>query len=152
MLLQRLSEYADRLNLPPALYAEAPVRYIIELDANGRPLSPRPVDTADNTSPSTRRGQRRLVPQVQRSSAVRPLLFAHGAAYTLGSGRPDAKPGRVAACHAAYRDLVARCADATDHPAVRAVAAFLGSDPAGQLVLPDDFDRGAAITFRVDGV
>src|SRR6266508_4405098 len=85
MLLQRLTEYADRLpGLPPPLYAETPIRYIIELDGAGRLLSPSPTDTADPTSPRTRRGTRRKAPEVQRSSAIRPLLLADKADYVLG--------------------------------------------------------------------
>ncbi len=95
MLLQRLREYSERLDLPPSLYNEAPVRYILELDAAGRLLNPEPVDTADPSSPRTKRGQRRLVPQVQRSSGVKPLLLADNAEYTLGLARDEAKWGRV---------------------------------------------------------
>ena len=76
MLLQRLKEYADRLKLPPTLYGEGAVRYIIELDGTGRLLNRQPTDTADPANPRTRRGQRRHVPQVQRSSGIRPLLLA----------------------------------------------------------------------------
>ncbi len=48
MLLQRLKEYADqRMSLAPRLYTEAPVRYVIDLDAQGRLLNPEPIDTAD---------------------------------------------------------------------------------------------------------
>src|SRR5713226_5749379 len=78
MLLQRLKELTQRpgFTLPPRLYAEGPVRYLIELDRTGRLLSPTPLDLADPGSPATRRGQRFLVPQIQRTSSVRPLLLA----------------------------------------------------------------------------
>ena len=35
MILRRLVEYADRLDLPPEMYAEAPVRWIVDLTAEG---------------------------------------------------------------------------------------------------------------------
>ena len=152
MLLQRLSEYADRLDLPPMLYSEAPVRYIIELDRSGRLLNPQPTDTADPSNPRTRRGQRRHVPQVQRSSGIKPLLLADNAEYTLGLAREGSRPDRVALCHQAYLELLERCARATGDPLVGAVLAFLRDDPRGHLDLGDDFDPGALITFRVDGV
>lgn len=151
MLLQRLNEYADRLDLPPPLYSEVSVRYIIELDATGRLRNPQPVDTSDPTDKRTRRGQRRLMPQVQRSSGIRPLLLAGNAEYTLGLAREKSRPERVAQCHAAYVDLLSRCLQRTEEPAVAAVLAFLRTDPTAQLELPNDFDRSATLTFRVDG-
>jgi CRISPR-associated protein Csd1 len=151
MLLQRLVEYADkRMQMPPVLYTETPVRYIIELDAEGQLLNPRLTDTADPSSPKTKRGQRRLVPQIQRTVGIKPLLLADKADYTLGIGSEDAKPERVAACHAAYLALLVRCAQETDATEVEAVVRFLQHAPAEQLDLPSDFDRGALLTFRVD--
>jgi len=152
MFLQRLSEYSERIELPPALYSENPVRYIIELNAAGVPLTPQPIDTADPSNRSTRRGQRRLVPQVKRTSAIRPLLLADTAPYTLGLPREDKNPEREALCHQAYLELLERCAHRTEEPAVEAVLHFLRSQPLEQLHLPEGFDRGATVTFRVDGV
>ncbi|MDO8615301.1 MAG: type I-C CRISPR-associated protein Cas8c/Csd1 [Dehalococcoidia bacterium] len=152
MLLQRLREYSDRLDLPPTLYNEAPVRYVIELDAGGRLLNPQPTDTADPSSPRTKRGQRRLVPQVQRASGIKSLLLADKADYALGYAGENGKPERVAACHAAFLDLLGGCASQTGEPVVGAVQRFLSSGPLNRLDLGDTFDPGATVTFRVDGV
>ncbi len=152
MLLRRLVEYSDRLKLPPPLYNEGPVRYIIDLDSEGRLLSPQPVDTADPANPRTRRGTPRLVPQIQRSSRIKPLLLADKADYVLGYGAKDADSARVAACHAAFLDLVERCAAETGEPTVGAVLRFLRNGPLVLLDLPPDFDPRGVITFRVDGV
>lgn len=152
MLLQRLRAYAEeRLKLPPTLYSEAPVRYIIELDGTGRLLTPELIDTADPANRRTRRGQPRPVPQIQRASAVRPLLLADKADYVLGFAKEGAKPERAAAAHRAFIELLRQCAEATGEPAVAAVLAFLTADPLAQLELPEDFDPGALMTFRVDG-
>lgn len=151
MLLQRLKEYADnRMDMPPALYTETPVRYIIELDAQGRLLSHRPTDTADPGNPKTKRGRRLLAPQVQRTVGIKPLLLADKADYTLGLSGEESKLDRVATCHAAYRDLLGRCADQTQATEVAAVVRFLEANPLEQLDLAADFDRSALITFRVD--
>jgi len=148
MLLQRLREYSERLDLPPTLYNESPVRYIIELNAEGKLLNRQPTDTADPSSPRTRRGQRRLVPQVQRASGVKPLLLADKADYALGYAGDDSKPKR----HAAFIELLDRCAAETRETAVTAVREFLRSEPLAQLELDDTFAPGDIITFRVDGV
>ena len=136
----------------PALYTVTPVRYIVELDAQGHLTNRLPVDTADPASPLTRRGQRRAMPQVQRSSGIKPLLLADNAEYTLGLAREAPKQARVDAAHAAYLELLERCARATEEPAVAAVLTFLRGDEGAALQLPDDFDRGAILSFRVDGV
>jgi CRISPR-associated protein Csd1 len=152
LLLQRLESYADRLNLPPRLYSENPVRYIIDLDGRAALLSPVPIDTADPSSLRTRRGTRRLTPSIQRASSVKPLLLADKADYVFGGVAGGAASKRVTSCHAAFMALLDRCASATNEPAVRAVQTFLKGDPLGQLQLDAQFDAGATITFRVDGV
>lgn len=139
------------MDLPPPLYSETVVRYIIELDLTGMLLSSRPTDTSDPSSSRTKRGERYLMPQVQRTSGVRPLLITDKPDYTLGLVREGRKPERVAACHQAYRDLLTRCAEATQVPEVRAIQTFLDSAPLEQLQIPEDFDPGALITFRVGG-
>jgi len=89
------------------------------------------------------------VPQIQRSVGIVPLLLADNSEYTLGLARETSRPERVAACHAAYLDVMHRCTDVTGEPAMAAVMRFLTAAPELLLDLPEDFDRGAAITFRV---
>ncbi len=150
MLLQRLKEYADeRMSLPPPLYSETPIRYVIELNADGTLRSRTPTDTSDPKDPKAKRGQRRLAPQVQRTVGIKPLLLADKADYTLGFAGEGAKPERVAACHRAYMELLGRCAEATREPAVLAVQRFLEGEPLAVLELPVEFDPGGLITFSV---
>jgi len=92
------------------------------------------------------------VPQVQRSSAIKPLLLADKADYVLGYVGENGKPERVAQCHEAFVMLVRRCADETQEGAVNDVYQFLKHNPLSLLQLDDDFDPGGLITFRVDGV
>jgi CRISPR-associated protein Csd1 len=151
MLLKRLVEYAGRLKLPPTLYAESPVRYVIALDSSGELESPVPIDTSDPGNPRTKRGQLHPVPRVQRAMKIRPLLLADNAEYTLGLARPDSDRVRVEKCRRAYLDQVGRCAQAAGDPDVAAVHRFLASEPVTQLQLPDTFDPSANITFQVQG-
>jgi CRISPR-associated protein Csd1 len=151
MLLRRLEEYATRRQLPPPLYDELPVRYIVELDAEGDLLNPEPNDTADSASRETRRGVRRLAPNVQRSVGIKPLLLADKADYTLAYAGEGSKPDRVRAVHAAYMEQLERCAEVTQEPDVGAVLRFLRDSPLEKLKLREDFDPGEKITFRVEG-
>lgn len=160
MLLQRLREYSERLMLPPPLYSEAPVRYIVELDGDGNLLNPSPTDTADPESRASKRGARRLVPQIQRSSGIQPLLFADNSEYTFGLPRPRSeseteekwrrRQERVCALHRAYVELVEKCRESTGEPRAKAVHRFLTEGTVRKLQLPEDFDISAFVTFRVD--
>jgi CRISPR-associated protein Csd1 len=152
MLLGKLRDYAGRLDLPPRLYSSLPVRYIIDLDREGKPLSRELIDTADPASSAARRGVRRLTPSVQRSVGIKPFLLTDKSDYALGHVREGGKPDRVAQCHGAFVDLAERCAEATNEPAVNAVVAFLRRGPLTQIALDDRFDPGGMIAFRVDGV
>jgi len=152
MLLQRLNEYGARQDGEPdlpTLYNQVPVRYIINLDDDGRLLNPRPTDTANPKAPVEKRGVRRAMPQVTRSVGIKPLLLADNAEYTLGLARDPHKQKRVDACHEAYMELLERCAERTGERLVAAVRTFLRDDPVAQLDLGDDFDRSATMTFRV---
>lgn len=150
MLLERLTQHSERPEPPPRLYAEGPVRYWVNLDPQGR-LPPPVMDTAEPSSSRTRRGQRRLLPQVVRSSEIRPLLLADRADYTLGFATGEKRAGWARACHQAYLELLERCARETGAPDVAAVAAFLENGPPDQIQPGDDFAPSGIISFRVDG-
>ncbi|MGH2347013.1 MAG: type I-C CRISPR-associated protein Cas8c/Csd1, partial [Chloroflexota bacterium] len=136
----------------PTLYGQGAVRYIVELDERGTLLSATLTDTGDAGGKGNTRGMRRPVPQIQRAVGITPLLLADNAEYTFGLARENAKPTRVAACHDAYMEILARCAVRTAEPGVIAVQHFLQNDPTAKLALADDFDRGAILTFSVNGV
>ena len=152
-MLQRLKEFAEggHIDLPPPLYSRRPVRYIIDLDFDGHPLAPVPLDTSEPGSRRARRGIPRLVPSLSRSKGIRPLLLADNAEYTLGLAREDSRPDRVAAMHAEYADLVERCAAQTGLASVKAVSRFLHFGCARPLALGNDFNPADTITFRVGG-
>ncbi|MXY72606.1 MAG: type I-C CRISPR-associated protein Cas8c/Csd1 [Dehalococcoidia bacterium] len=150
-LLSKLKEYADeRLEdqLPP-LYANTPVAWIVMLDSDGRVLSPHPISRTD---PSTTRGKRGIdmaAPEVQRAAGIKPLLLADNGEYTFGRARDPAKQVRVDQAHAEYRELIDRCAVATEEPAVLAVKRFYERGGADQLTLGDEWDYGLKVTFEV---
>lgn len=158
MLLEKLREYEDRVStgdVAPRLYRSKPIRYLVDLDSAGRPVTGELIDQADPSSPRTRRGTRRLAPEVQRASGIRPLLLADKADYVLGYVEPDApqaKVRRAKTAHSAFVEQAKRCSEATNEPAVRSAAQFLERRPLAELTLPEGFDPGATITFIVDGV
>jgi CRISPR-associated protein Csd1 len=127
----------------------AQVRYIADLDEKGRLLRRALQDTRDTARP---RGSKLLVPQILRSNDINPVPFASNAEYTFGLARDLSKARRVRECHTAYLEAVKRCAESTNLRSVRAVERFLNNRPLSRLTLPEDFDPGAAITFRTEGV
>lgn len=155
MILRRLVEYAERLEangeLTPVMYAAVPIRWQINLTADGHLEGFLPLggDRKDN-----KRGERVDVPDLVVSSGIRPKLLAQDAKYVLGIGKPEVKPERVAECHRQFVDLTRLCAEATREPTVEAVLNFLDDwNPDIDAVrLPGQFDPGDNLTFRVGGV
>lgn len=153
MLLQELRAYGRRGtgSGTPTLYNDAPLRYIVELNADGSLATPRLTDRADASHPTTKRGKRHPLPQVVRSVGIKPFLIADKADYALGYQGPGAKPERVQQAHSAFVDLLRRCEAATKEPAVAAVVRFLESGQLAALDFPQGFDAGATVSFRIDG-
>lgn len=150
MLLEKLKEYADeRLDTRPSLYAPTPVAWVVELDPDGRPLSPKPTSRIDATTTRGRRGLDMLAPEVVRGVDIKPLLLADNGEYTFGIARDPAKQARAKAAHKAYLELLNQCAAATAEPAVRATQQFYQRGGPTLLDLGDDWDFGLKVTFRV---
>ena len=153
MILQRLLEYADsRMQLPPVMYGDAPVRWTIVLSPDGA-LSG---FVSRGGGKENRRGENMLVPSVVRAAGIKPKLLADNGEYVLGIGRADAVPKKVADRHRHFVDLTRRCADATESDEVRAVVAFLERWDAGEFREEvegrEGFDPQDDLTFRVGGV
>jgi CRISPR-associated protein Csd1 len=152
MFLQRLKEYAEQQNdLPAILYNEVTVRYLIELDEQGRPVGGGIIDLSDPDSRATRYGQEMSMPSVTRTSGISPQLLCDTAPYTLDLAREGKSAQREHSCHRAYMEMLEGCAQVTKEPTVQAVLRFLEEAPAEKLDLPEDMDRGGRITFRVGG-
>ncbi len=79
MLLEKLREYSARIDLTPPMYAEAPIKWLIELDANGRFLS---VVKLDGQRGKADRGEYFPTPHIVRSSGVRASGYARAASST----------------------------------------------------------------------
>lgn len=151
MLLSRLKEYAEQQmgeTLPPLppLYAMTPVAWIFVLDPDGRPIEP-----ISRIDPSTARGRGKDMPapEVVRAGGIKPLLLADNGEYTFGRARDPRKQQRVDKAHAAYRELLDRCAAATAEPTVRAVQRFYERGGANQLELDEGWDHDLKATFAV---
>jgi CRISPR-associated protein Csd1 len=158
MILKQLTEYADtQMTLPPVMYSEQKIRWLIDLNLDGTLVGKFVPWGGD--SKANKRGEPIVVPFVGRTVGVKPKLLADSIEYVLGVGRPDSKPERVADCHQQFKALLQKCFEITHEPKLDAVRVFLTNWHPRQLAdcLPtsfkiDKFDSSENITFRVDGV
>lgn len=146
MILKRLCEAAERFKFPPPGYTYGPIKWLIDLDSEGRLLG---FTKLAETERANDRGRVMLHPVVARTSGVKAQLLADKAEYALGCA-PDSKPERTARCHQAFKALLKACADATDWPPIRAVLAYL-QDNLDPTTFPDELAAEDMVTFRVDG-
>lgn len=158
MILTKLKDFADeQMTLPPAMYAELKIRYLIDLNLDGT-LKGNFVPLGGDTK-ANKRGNPFIVPFVGRTVGIKPKLLADSAEYVLGIPRPDSKLDRVADCHQQFKDLIQKCWEATQDPKLQAIQIFLNGWQPEKLAdcLPsgfkiDKFDASDNITFQVDGV
>lgn len=154
MILTKLKEYAENkeyMKLPPAMYAAVPVRWLINLHADGtlQSFTPR----GGNTK-ADKRGEIMVVPHITRTAGVKPKLLADTGEYVLGIGRSESKPDRVKEYHQQFKALVQKCAEVTKEPAVQVIAKFLESwnPETDRHKLPEGFDPSENLTFSALGM
>jgi CRISPR-associated protein Csd1 len=147
MFLEKLSEYAEQIDMPPSMYQLTPVRYVIRLDADGNYLN-----IEEHMGEKNKPTLSPIAPSCKRSSGVKPKLLVDNGEYTLGIGREKSDPRRVHEQHTAYVTQVCECAVTTREPSVIAVAHFLRTlDVAPITRAKPDFDPSANITFHIQG-
>jgi CRISPR-associated protein Csd1 len=149
VLLEKLCEYANRLDLPPEMYIKTPIRWLIDLDGEGNLLGFVPTEGGGGKRD---RGKEFLAPHIGRSSGVRAKLLADTGEYVLGIAREKSEPARVERCHQSFVDLIKICAESTNEPSVKAVCSFLDGLKVKGLPLPEAFDPSNNLTFRVEGM
>lgn len=155
MLLRELRRYAETRGLVGEsfpFYASRPVRYVIDLDGTGKPVSRVPLDrAAPDAKGRAARGKEHRAPSVQRTVATVPLLLCDSSEYLFGLTGGEAVSVRSSARRDAMLSLVRRCVQDTSDGDVRACLSFLEGEPVGEVDWPAGFSYGDALTFTVDG-
>jgi CRISPR-associated protein Csd1 len=141
-------EYANTSKVVPPFYARKPVRYVLDLDADGNPTGGL-TDTAVKTDPQAKFGVPRMVPAVTRTSGVAPALAVDNGEYVFGWLAGGAKPDDVAKRHQAFRDLIEEWAAADPDGPGPTIAAFYRKGHDGTFVPKESWSRGDLIGIRV---
>ncbi len=149
MLLEKLVEYSQRLDLAPTMYQKMRIRWLIDLDSDGRVKG---FVSQEGEGRRGRRGIERLAPHAQRTSAIRAKLLADNGEYVLGLPKNDGDAEKVAMRHEAFVAKVRACAKATQEPTVEAVLRFLKNLQPEALDIPEGLSPADNLTFRVDDV
>jgi len=146
MLLEKLVEYYSRLDPTPTMYQNTPIKWLIDLNKEGRLLG----FTATSGKERKRdRGVGHLVPHLGRASGIKAKLLADNGEYVLGVAREKTQYEKVKERHGAFIKQVRECAEDIQEPSVQAVLRFLTEQDATKLPLPEDFDPSMNLTFRV---
>lgn len=150
MILTRLKEFADtQMSLPPEMYGEVRIRWMIELRNDGSLESVTPLGGTDKTD---KNGIPYIAPTIVRAAGIKPKLLADNGEYVLNIPRDPRKAERVAESHRQFVELIKICAETTEEPSVKAVLAFLNSWDSDTTKLPGAFKPDDVLTFRVDGI
>jgi CRISPR-associated protein Csd1 len=141
-------EYANTSKVVPPFYARKPVRYVLDLDADGNPTGGL-TDTAVKTDPQAKFGVPRMVPAVTRTSGVAPALAVDNGEYVFGWLAGGAKPDDVTKRHQAFRDLIEEWAAADPDGPGASIAEFYRKGHDRTFVPEESWSRGDLIGIRV---
>jgi CRISPR-associated protein Csd1 len=150
VILAKLKEYADtQMDLPPAMYRAQPVRWYINLNANGELEGFTPLG---GTGKSDKRGLNVVVPDLIRTVGIKAKLLVDNGEYVLGVAKDGADAKKVVQRFESFKALVRACLEVTNEPSLNIVMTFLESwvpDLERVKQLAPGFDSGDTVAFRI---
>jgi CRISPR-associated protein Csd1 len=152
MILTELYQLSKRLeseNEVPVMYGKTKIRWLIPINTDGT-LRGQFTDL-QGASKAEQRGKEFIVPDLVRSSGIKPKLLADNGEYVLGLQKEGANTKKVAERHNQFKELIQKCADETQNPAVLSVVKFF------HIWNPETFsqegvDPADNFTFEVYGI
>ncbi len=146
MFLQRLVEYADRLEDTPRHYSPKTVNWVADIGSDGHWIGTGFV--------KLERGFHRLVPYIERQgTGLQPILLYEKPEYALGvllgKDMTVVEIAKAATKHESFRKLVDDCAKYTGSAEVLAISIALRGENLPPI--PKEMKAGDWILFRVDG-
>ncbi len=146
MLLQRLVEYSHRLDLPPPMYEEAPIKWLLDISRDGQ------FRAFVRTSGGEReddRGRLFRAPHALATSGTVPKLLFGSCDYVLGLSR--GRHEKASSRHEAFVQLTRQCFEKTGDDGLQAVVRFLDALDLSRIPIPEDLDPSDWVTFSVGG-
>jgi CRISPR-associated protein Csd1 len=151
MILTELYELYQRIQGEPmpSMYGKVKIRWLIPINADGS-LRGKLIDLKGATK-AEQRGKEYIMPDLIRSSGIKPKLLADNGEYVLGLQKEGADAKKVAERHRQFKALVQRCATETEEPSVQAILRFYEQwNPDG--FAQEGIDPADNFTFEVYGV
>ena len=149
MILSELYHLSQRMDRRPSMYGKVKIRWLIPINVDGS-LRGNLIDLK-GASKAQQRGKTYIMPDLIRSSGIKPKLLADNGEYVLGLQKKGASAKKVAERHRQFKALVQQCATETQEPAIQAILRFY------EQWNPDNFDQDEVdpadnFTFEVYGV
>jgi CRISPR-associated protein Csd1 len=133
----------------PSMYGKVKIRWLIPINADGS-LRGQFIDLKGATK-AEQRGQQYIMPDLVRAAGIKPKLLADNGEYVLGLQKEGADAKKVAERHRQFKELLQRCADATQEPSVKAILGFYAQwNPEG--FAQEGIDPADNFTFEVHGL
>jgi CRISPR-associated protein Csd1 len=133
----------------PSMYGKVKIRWLIPINADGC-LRGNLIDLKGATK-AEQRGKTYIIPDLIRSSGIKPKLLADNGEYVLGLQKEGADAKKVAERHRQFKALVQRCEDETQEPAIQAILRFYDQWKPDNFA-QDGVDPADNFTFEVHGV
>jgi CRISPR-associated protein Csd1 len=133
----------------PSMYGKVKIRWLIPINADGC-LRGNLIDLKGATK-AEQRGKTYIMPDLIRSSGIKPKLLADNGEYVLGLQKDGADAKKVAERHRQFKALVQQCSTETQEPALQAILRFYDQwNPDG--FTQDGVEPADNFTFEVHGV
>ncbi len=156
MILTELYELSKQLagnDAMPSMYGKVKIRWMIPINADGTLKGS--FEDLKGATKAELRGKEYVMPDMVRSSGIKPKLLADNGEYVLGLQKAGADPKKVAERHRQYKELIHLCAEKTQDPAVIAIDRFLATwkpEEFNKADLGADLDPADNFTFQVYGL
>lgn len=148
MLLEKLREYSERIEQTPSMYKETIIHWIIDLKPDGTFLG---LSKAGDGEAKKWRGKIFVAPSLIRTRAIKPILLADNAEYTLGVSRGGSQENAQER-HQTYIGTLEACYQAIQAVELGTILKFLRETDLAALSYPNDFDPKHTLTFRVNNI
>lgn len=150
MILKRLVEFADRVDLPISGHQNKLVTKVIQLSNDGK-LAGLIANSGDKKG--KKEGKTMLVPWLERTSGVKPRLIADNPDYVIGKAKEGEKnPEKVIDRHSSYISLLKECFDKTKCPQVGSIIAWIDSGGPDTIKSREDIVDDDFLIFEIDGI